>query len=422
MLGKLTGLFYGWRMVAAASALRVLGSGLHSFGFTVFFLPLSQDLGLSRTATSLAFSLARAEGAIEGPVVGHLLDRYGPRPIMLAAVLLMGVGYLVLSTVNTYIAFLIVYLGIISLAHSGGFMHAPMVLTNTWFIRKRARAITINSASFSLGGVLIAPLLSVIVAAWGWRWGAAIAGLLFLLIGVPLCLTIRRSPESMGLLPDGDTPLNLRRGNDESGAIKPAEVNVTVSEAMRSFTFWSLVVGAGIRNACYHGISTHFIPLMVWKGMSQPEAAFLLGAFAFFGCASTLLIGWLADRVNKPRMLALILFTGAAAMLLPIFGSSVWLLWLFTLLFTPVESTYPVGWAVVADFFGRKHFAKIRGYMSFFYTWGSVVGPVVAGAIYDRWQTYEPLLWTLIAFFVLAGVFYGVLAKPWEKLRDNQSN
>ena len=82
MLAKLTGLFYGWRMVGAASALRVLGAGLHSFGFTVFFLPLSQDLNINRTATSLAFSLARAEGAVEGPIVGHLLDRYGPKPIM----------------------------------------------------------------------------------------------------------------------------------------------------------------------------------------------------------------------------------------------------------------------------------------------------------------------------------------------------
>jgi hypothetical protein len=90
---QFTGLFYGWRMVAAASAVRVLGAGLHSYGFTVFFLPLSQELNLSRTATSFAFSLSRAEGAIEGPIVGHLLDRYGPRPVMLAAVLLMGAGY-----------------------------------------------------------------------------------------------------------------------------------------------------------------------------------------------------------------------------------------------------------------------------------------------------------------------------------------
>lgn len=414
MLGRLAGIFYGWKMVAAASALRVLGSGLHSYGFTVFFLPISQDLGLSRTATSFAFSLARAEGAIEGPIVGHLLDRYGPRPIMLAAVLLMGSGYLLLSAVNSYATFLIVYLGVISLAHSGGFMHAPMVLTNTWFVRQRARAITVNSASFSLGGVLIAPLLSVVVHAWGWRWGAIMAGLLFLAIGVPLCSTIRRSPESMGLLPDGDTPMSLAEARAASHQATPAELNVTVGEAFRSFTFWALVVAAGIRNASYHAISTHFVPLMVWKGMSQPEAAFLLGASALMGFVSTLFLGWLADRANKPRMLAWILFVAAGAMLLPILGSSVWLLWLFTLLFTAVEATYPVGWAVVGDFFGRTHFAKIRGYMSFFYTWGSVAGPVLAGAIYDGWTTYEPLLWTLAGLFALSAVSFGILAKRWE--------
>ena len=217
MLAKLSGLFYGWRMVGAASALRVLGAGLHSFGFTVFFLPLSQDLNINRTATSLAFSLARAEGAIEGPIVGHLLDRYGPKPIMLTAALLMGVGYLILSQVDSYASFLIVYLGIISLVHAGGFMHAPMVLINTWFIRQRARAITLNSAAFGLGGVLIAPLLSLVVQAWGWRWGAVVAGMTFLVVGIPICLTIRRSPESMGLLPDGDAPPDAVASDNRAG-------------------------------------------------------------------------------------------------------------------------------------------------------------------------------------------------------------
>jgi MFS family permease len=195
---------------------------------------------------------------------------------------------------------------------------------------------------------------------------------------------------------------------------RPVEVNVTVGEAFRSFSFWVLVVAAGIRNASYHAISTHFVPLMVWKGLSQPEAAFLLGVSALMGFVSTLFLGWLADRTNKPRLLALILYAGAAAMLLPIFGDSVWVLWLFTLFFTAVEATYPVGWAVVGDFFGRTHYAKIRGYMSFFYTWGSVVGPVLAGAIYDRWTTYEPLLWTLAALFALSAIFFGTLAKHYH--------
>jgi len=412
---KLSGLFYGWRMVAASCALRVLGSGLHSFGFTVFFLPLSQDLSLNRTSTSLAFSLARAEGAIEGPIVGHLLDRYGPKPIMLAAVLLMGIGYLLLSQVESYATFLIVYLGVISLAHAGGFMHAPMVLINTWFIRYRARAITISSAAFGLGGVLIAPILSAIVQAWGWRWGAALGGILFLVIGVPLSLTVRRSPESMKLLPDGDEPEGAEPEKEGVQRRNKSEVEVTVEEALRSFAFWGSVLAAGIRNGSYHAISVHFVPLMVWKGFSQAQAALLLSVFAFLGMGSTLILGWLADRANKPRMTACILFTAAAAMILPIFDSSLWSLFLFIIVFSTVEATYPLGWAVVGDLFGRKHYAKIRGYMTLFYTWGGVIGPVVAGAIFDRWNSYEPLLWSLVVVFVVAGLFFASLNRSWQR-------
>jgi MFS family permease len=404
-------------MVAASAAVRLLGAGLHSYGFTVFFLPLSQELNLSRTATSFAFSLSRAEGAIEGPIVGHLLGRYGPRPVMIAAVSLMGIGYLLLSQVQGYVAFLIVYTGMISLTHSGGFMHAPMALTNTWFIRWRARAMTLNSAAYGLGGVLIAPVLSIVVQQWGWRWGAALAGVSFLVIGVPLCLTIRNSPESMGLLPDGVAPETSQAPVRQTNKNFTDEVEVTASQAIRSLAFWALVFGAGVRNAAYHAISTHFIPLMIWKGMNQQQATFLLGSFAFLGFTSTLLFGWLADSINKSRMVSLILFTAGASILLPIFADSMAMLWCFTLFFTTVEATYPVAWAMVGDIFGRKHFAKIRGYMSMFYVWGSVTGPVVAGAIWDRWHTYEPMLWGLVIMFFLSGIFYSLLGRPWMQPR-----
>jgi MFS family permease len=334
---------------------------------------------------------------------------------MLAAVLLMGFGYLLLSQVNSYVTFLVVYLGVISLAHAGGFMHAPMVLINTWFIRHRARAITISSAAFGMGGVLVAPVLSVIVQTWGWRWGAAIGGVLFLAIGIPLSLLIRRSPESMGLLPDGDEPAKPAPGEDSQAQTVKSEVDVTVAEALRSFAFWGSVLAAGIRNGSYHAISVHFIPIMVWKGLSQAEAALLLSVYAFLGMAATLILGWFADKANKPRLTAFILFAAAAAMFLPIFGSSLWSLCLFTILFAAVETTFPLGWAVVGDLFGRTHYAKIRGYMVLFYTWGGVLGPVIAGAIFDRWATYEPLLWFLIGVFIVAGLFFASLNRSWQK-------
>src|SRR6266568_2970443 len=102
MIGKSRDLFYGWRMVAVGSALRVLGGGLYFYGFSVFFLPLSQDLGLNRAATSLVFSLARAQGAFEGPIAGYFMDRHGPRPLMIMALLMTGVGHMLLSSVLAY--------------------------------------------------------------------------------------------------------------------------------------------------------------------------------------------------------------------------------------------------------------------------------------------------------------------------------
>jgi len=145
-------IYYGWRMVGLVSAIRVVGGGLHQYGFTVFFLPISEDLGLSRAATSLAFSLSRAQGAIEAPLVGYLVDRFGPRPIIVTAALLAGVGYILLSWANSYASFLTIYLGVISLAFIAGFVHSPMVIANSWFIRRRARAMTVVSAAVPVGG------------------------------------------------------------------------------------------------------------------------------------------------------------------------------------------------------------------------------------------------------------------------------
>ena len=114
-------------MVALVSALRVLGGGLHNFGFTVFFLPISQDLGLNRAETSLAFSLARAQGASEGPLVGYFIDRFEPRPMILIATLLTGIGYIALGWVQSYTAFLLAYLGLISPSFTPGLVRAPIV-------------------------------------------------------------------------------------------------------------------------------------------------------------------------------------------------------------------------------------------------------------------------------------------------------
>src|SRR4029434_3449085 len=195
MIGKSRDLFYGWRMIAVGSALRVLGGGLYFYGFSVFFFALTQDLGTDTQATSLVSALARAHAHFEGPVAGYFMDRYGPRPLILIAIVMSGVGHMLLADVQSYYALLVIYLGVVSLSFQAGFMDAPMVIANTWFIRMRTMAMSLISASVNLGGFLLTPLLDWAIHTWAWRSAAFGSGMIFLLARLPLALLVRRSPE-----------------------------------------------------------------------------------------------------------------------------------------------------------------------------------------------------------------------------------
>jgi MFS family permease len=411
---RLAGLFYGWRMVGVSCAIRLLGGGVHAYGFTVFFLPVTQELGLSRAATSLVFSLARAQGAIEGPLAGYCIDRYGPRPVIFVATLLAGIGYMLLAGVHSYTALLIVYMGIISLSYQAGFMDATMVVANSWFIRKRALAMSLTSGSIALGGTLVTPFLAYAVHAWGWRSAAIGAGVAFLVCGLPLSLLLRRSPESMGLLPDGEPSPKTTQGKGSTTASDPPgkEADLSLQQTLRTHQFWLLSIATTLRVVCSSCVLVHFVPILVWRGLTEARAAFFLAFVALLGMPAHLLIGWLGDRFNKTRLMAICMMIASLSVYLLFSNKAEWQLWLALVLFTVVEGLFPVTWATVGDFFGRNNFAKVRGSMSFLYMWGSVIGPVIAGAVYDRTQSYGPLMWGLISLCWVTAVIYAVLIKP----------
>jgi MFS family permease len=417
--GRLSNLFYGWRMIAVGSALRILGGGLYYYGFSIFFLPLSQDLGLSRAATSLVFSLARAQGAFEAPIAGYFMDRYGPRPLMILAIIMTSIGHLLLSGVHSYIALLLVYMGVVSLSYHAGFMDAPMVVANTWFIRKRTMAMSLISGSVGVGGFLLTPFLSAAVHAYGWRNAAFGNGLVFLIIGLPLALLVRRSPESMGLRPDGDPPIVARaQVRHQSAPIGREEVNFTLAAALRTAPFWLLTIATAIRVVILSAVTVHYVPVMVWKGLTAQRAAVFLAAQAFLSLPSSVLFGWIADRVNKPKLMAICMLLATVSTIVLIYAESEWGILLFLPLFGMVEYTFPVNWSTVGEFFGRKNFAKIRGAMTFIHTWGSVIGPVIAGAIYDRTHSYTVLLWLSAGLLLLASALYVMVVKPTVKAQQ----
>jgi MFS family permease len=406
-------LFYGWFVLAAAMVLQALGGGIQSYGFSVFFLPLRESLGISAASASLIFALSRAEGAIEGPIAGYLIDRLGARVMLAVGAAIMAIGYVLLSLAQSFEAVLIIYLFVIAVGFNCGFGLATLALVNTWFARRRSFAMAIASAAPALGGAIVAPVLGVAVVLLGWRASAALAGVIVLVLILPVTLVVRRSPESMGLQPDGMAPTTTAA--DGSHVTYVEAVSYSAREAMRTPSYWFMLLATALRICVGGAMTVHFVAIMVWKGMDETVAAGLLGIFALFSVPLRIFTGWLGDRFSKTKLLALTLAVGTVSLTLLNYSPGIWYLWLFLPLFAWVESNPSLNWALIGDYFGRHQFATIRGSMSFFYGWAQMAAPLIAGIVWDQTGSYELALWIFTGMWVVGAIIFLFLRPPAAK-------
>jgi MFS family permease len=391
--------------------LTALGGGIFSYGFSVFFLPLRESLGISAASASLIFALSRAEGAIEGPLAGYLIDRFGARLMLAVGAVITGAGFILLAGAQSFTAVLIIYLLIISVGVNCSFGHANLALVNSWFSRRRGLAMAVASAAPALGGAVVAPALGLAVAGFGWRAAAALAGAMILLLVIPVTLIVRRSPESVGLHPDGDpAPADQPDGSSRVAAYE-AE-NYGVKEAMRTPTYWLLLAGTMMRICVGGAITVHFVAILVWKGTEETVAAGLLGIFALINLPLRLFTGWLGDRFSRTALLVATLLVGAISLIVLNYGSGLAAFWLFLLLYAWAESNPSLNWALIGDYFGRRSFATIRGSMSFFYGWANMAAPLVAGLLWDWTGSYEHTLWLFVAMWLVGAAIFAVLRPP----------
>ena len=403
--------FYGWWIVAIGCVLDAVKGGTYNTGFTLYFLPVLSEMRLSRAATSLPFSLARLESALEGPLVGYLIDRFDVRVLMVVGALLAGFGFIVLSFTHSYLLFLLVFIGPVTTGFQLGFNHATLATVNHWFRRKRGLAMSIVQTGQSIGGVLIFPLVAFAVLTLGWRMAARLSGLGVLML-LPLAFLVRRSPESMGLLPDGErAPTRDLSGGEPDPHGERAEF--TAREALRTRTFWLLAAFHGLRNVPYSGVTVHLVPLLVWKGLDQPTAAFFVGVTALCTAVVRPLTGWLGDQRSKQKIGATGVFLGAIGLAV-LAGSdgAVWSLFLFAVLFAFGDGINSVTWALVGDCFGRTSFATIRGWIAMLQSIVSMPGAVFTGWVYDQTQSYTYALLPFIASYALAGLIVWRLPRP----------
>ncbi|MCX8277624.1 MAG: MFS transporter [Dehalococcoidia bacterium] len=405
--------FFGWNIVAASALMNGFGGSVHWQGFTVFFIPISQSLGLSAAQTAIPFSLSRVENGLVGPITGWLIDRYGVRRLMFVGTPMVGIGYVLLSQTSTFMSFLLVYIFVISLGASTSFMQASTTSLNTWFSRRRGMVMSINSAAFRLGGAFMVPLLSVAVLKWGWETAALWVGIGMLVFITPLAIMFRRSPESMGLGPDGDpVKVDLKKLDVAHGEIPDSDDDWTARDAIRTKAFWILAAGTVLRMSVHGTIFVHFVPILVWKGETQQMGANLIGLLALASVPLILFFGWFSDKVGRPRLLAGCYLSAACALALLNVVEGTWPIFVALMLFTGTEIGSGLNWALVGDLFGRKRFGTIRGLLSPIYNVALFSMPITAGWVYDETGSYEIVLWVGAGLLVAAALVFLSIRKP----------
>jgi sugar phosphate permease len=192
-------IFYGWWVVFACFLIAFYVSGTVMFGFTAFLEPIAEEFGWSYTKVSFAASLRGLELGIFAPVMGFLVDRFGPRRLLFLGTLSIGSGFIFLSLTSTlgmfYGSFVLIGIGTSACM---GTVLAPAVAN--WFRKDVGKALGIMSCGIGAGGILL-PLITLLIDLYQWRTTFVILGFGIMLIGLPLSLIVRHRPEKYGYLP-----------------------------------------------------------------------------------------------------------------------------------------------------------------------------------------------------------------------------
>ena len=278
--------------------------------------------------------------------------------------------------------------------------------------------MSINSAAFRLGSAILVPTFSYIVYEWGWQNAVLYLGIFLLVFITPLGLFYRRSPESMGLRPDGEVDekdLDVTTVNNDY-----YNSGYTWKEAIKTSAFWFLTIATTLRLSIHGAIFVHMIPILVWKGISASTAAWYVGFLALVGVPVILIMGRLSDKLGRPKMLAVCYSaSGLSLILVNISDNSIYLL-LSLLLLVGSEAGSGLNWSLVGDLFGRKNYGVIRGLLGPFYNAALVVTPVSAGYIYDVTKSYEIVLYTGAIIFFISSISFLYIGNLAKKLKTYQ--
>ncbi len=415
VIQRARGVFYGWRVVGVGAFLLTLMAVSVFQGLGLFLVSLERHFGWSRTAMSGAFTLARGEGAVLGPLEGLLIDRFGSRKLVLAGYCIIGFGFILLSMIQSlwhfYAAFIIITLG----SGLGGWL-AVVSTVNNWFIRRRSLAIAATTSGIHFGGFLV-PVLALGMDTHGFRWATLGIGVFMLLMIGPAVKVIRTRPEDIGLLPDGDSALTRVSDSEDAstkeGIAQSEEAEFTVRQALRTSAFWILTIVHISSTISIVTLSLHLVPKLTDMGLSLSTAGIVVLTYTATAVPTQFLAGFIADRLPKPPVLFAFLALQAAGMMVIAFAGSIEVAFLFAFLYgMGFGGRVPLLTSIRGDYFGRKAFATIMGLSQMPNNIAMMFAPLFAAYMYDTTDSYLIPFLTFAILNFLGAVLVLFVRKP----------
>lgn len=408
-LARRSPIYYGWVILAAAGSSMVVRNAAASLTIAVFIFPLAEDLGWSRTLIAGAASLGGVLATLASPVVGWLVDKYGARLVLASSIFILGLSTMSLAWATAPVAFYLAY-ATGRVIFSSPIQIGASVVVSRWFIRTRGRANGLLSVSHSIGMVSFPVIASLIIAGSGWRSAWFVLGLMVWIIALlPVSLLIVQRPEDVGLLPDGDTP---DPGTADGATATVEEPEWTSKEAMRTSALWILAIGIGLLFVMQSGINVHMAAYFRDQGLSASVAGLALSFNAGFMGVSSMIWGWLVDKLPARLTLALVaLIMAIASVLLVAADTNVEALGYSGLFGFGVGGLLVVPPVAFANYFGRRSLGVIRGIAEPFTSMGQAIGALLSGRIFDITGSY---MIAFMTFAVIGGatMILVMLARP----------
>lgn len=385
-------LYYGYWIVIAGFVTQFVAVGMANYVVGSFLIPMTEEFSWTRAEFSASRSIGQIVLACTGFVIGSYIDRYGGRRFIVAGALILSAATFSLGNITTLGQWWLLN-GLLLTA--GAAMIGNLVVNVTlgkWFVERRGTVVALAGMGISLAGILLPIITTWMVDEYGWRNSWKILGIASGLITMPMALIVRRSPEDHGMFPDGMSASEIRDGHGAAAKID-FENSMTRAQAMRTSSFYFLVLAFGLFQISITVMLIQTIPLMTDAGYSRFIASSMISLASVPAFLSKPFWGILIDRYSPKKLAALgAAVTGSAVMLIVFSVGNQWDLLVysgFLLMGIGWGGLLPLQEVIWATFFGRRYLGSVRSTAMPFTFGMSALGPVLVAYYYDLVGNYD---------------------------------